>query len=82
MKRVKLGEKYRDTLSGFEGTATGIFEYLYGCLRVQLSGDKDGEPKEFVFDEPQLEALGVKVTQPAPAGSRGGPRSAPPRTGH
>jgi hypothetical protein len=70
---VKLGEKVKDTLSGFEGTATGRAEYLYGCVRVQVEGvkpDSDGKPVEVWFDEQRLtEASEAPV---------GGPRGAPP----
>ena len=51
---VELGRKYRDTISGWEGVATGRYDYLNGCQRVSLSGAKDGKPEEYVFDVQQL----------------------------
>ena len=73
---VKLGEKYRDSITGWEGVAVGRYEYLHGCVRVGLEGNKDGEPKEFVFDEQRLETLeSVPVKSRATAG---GPRDCSP----
>lgn len=57
MTKLKLGKKYKDSISGFVGTATGVAEYLYGCRRVQLEGDKDGKPEDFWFDEQRLEGV-------------------------
>lgn len=52
---VQLGTKYKDTISGFEGVATGRYDYHNGCQRVTLSGsDKDGCPKDYTFDVQQL----------------------------
>lgn len=74
MKKIKLGEKYRDRISGFEGVATGRFEYLNGCVRYCLEGPhKDGERRELVVDEQDMETL--KAEKPAPTAKRGGPRN-------
>lgn len=55
MKAIKLGKRYRDSVSGWEGVATARYEYLNGCVRIELGDhDKDGEPKAFVFDESQI----------------------------
>lgn len=52
---VKLGERYRDSITGFEGVATIRSEFLYGCVRVLIEGaGDDGDPKEFSFDEQRL----------------------------
>jgi hypothetical protein len=67
---VKLGERYRDSITGFEGVATARYEFLYGCIRVMLEGQKDGQPAEFTFDEQRLTDV--------PAATSGGPRPAPP----
>ena len=75
---VKLGDKARDTVTGFEGTVTSRTEYISGCTRVGLQPgvDKDGKiPDAQHFDEPMLEVLGQAI---APKTSdRGGPRPAP-----
>jgi len=76
-----LGKHAKDRISGFEGTLTGRFEYLNGCIRWQLSGSKgegtDLEPKDYVFDEEQVEVL--EVAEPEPRGRpSGGPRDLTP----
>lgn len=54
--QIKLGERYRDTATGFEGTASALYFYQHGCERVNLKGlNGHGELVEFVFDAPELE---------------------------
>lgn len=75
---LQLGKKYRDKISGWEGILTARYEYMNGCVRVEISGaDKDGQPKGFVFDEQQIELVpdgGVK-TKPR---RTGGPQTSVP----
>lgn len=54
--RVVLGERYLDTVTGVEGVATARHEYQFGCVRVTLEWQKDGEPKAESFDEQRLRA--------------------------
>ncbi len=79
--KIQLGKRYRDTISGFEGTATARHEYLYGCVRVLLEGrsveDKAGE--ELVFDEQRL-VEAETAARPTATATSGGPRPTPPRT--
>lgn len=76
---VTLGERYRDEISGFEGVATARYEYLHGCVRVQLEkGGGDGKPEEFVFDEQRLVLANDAGTRPAPTARSGGPLAGPP----
>jgi hypothetical protein len=79
-KDVILGGRYRDTVSGWEGTATGRYEYMNGCLRIELSATgKDGEPKSFVFDVQQLEPVKeAKVMVGEKPARTGGPRDSTP----
>lgn len=73
---IKLGQKVRDKLSGAEGTAIGMTEWLYGCRRVTVQpfATKEDKPTDaFVVDEPQLE---VVEDTPAPkATPKHGPRT-------
>lgn len=76
MKRnkIKLGDRGRDTVSGWEGVATARYEYMNGCVRWELSGkDENGHPKGFVFDEEQLEAVeeAGRPVGPRSGGARG-----------
>ena len=82
---VKLGDKVRDTISGFEGVAVARTEYLNGCARVgvQPPVDKDGKlPEAQHFDQPQLMVLaGKEAARPAHDvdGRTGGPGRYPDR---
>ncbi len=64
---VKLGQKVKDSISGFEGIVVGRAEYLYGCVRCQLAG-KDAD-KDVWIDEQRLEEI--------PTAKSGGPQSTP-----
>ena len=56
MTDVILGHRYRDPVSGWEGTAVALINYMWGCRRVTVAGvNADGKPDEYTFDEPQLE---------------------------
>ncbi len=55
--KVKLGETYTDSISGYTGVAVASTEYINGCVRVSLQGkvDKDNKiPDVEWFDEQQL----------------------------
>ncbi|KKK47803.1 hypothetical protein LCGC14_3151530, partial [marine sediment metagenome] len=82
---VELGDKVRDPITGFKGTAVAFTQWLFGCRRitVQPTGiNKDGNMFEVqVFDEPQLRItkranISEKVTELRAV--NGGPR---PNTG-
>jgi hypothetical protein len=54
---IILGNKYKDTISDFEGIATARTEYLFGCVRILLESKElvSGKPVEDMwFDEPRL----------------------------
>lgn len=60
-KMINLGDKVRDKVTGYEGTATCRVEWLFGCVRVGVQGkvQKDGKPIEVqYFDEASLEVRG------------------------
>ena len=78
---VKLGDRARDVVTGFEGVAVCVSTWLYGCQRITLQPPvgADGKlPDTACFDAPQLEVIEAGV---AVAGTRetGGPRPAPVR---
>lgn len=76
---IKLGERYRDTLTGFEGTAIAKHEYIHGCTRVTLQAVVRDEIKDYAFDAPALEEVGSGAT--VTSLRTGGPRATPaPRT--
>lgn len=62
---IKLGERYRDTATGFEGVATVVSFFQYGCERATLKGmNRQGEIVEYGFDAAELEVVrtGEKMT--------------------
>lgn len=86
-ERINLGDKAKDTVSGFEGIVSSKHIYLNGCVRFALEGaDKDGAPTGHVFDEQQIEVLEKGAwkspesqaqqphEQPKPLARTGGPR--------
>jgi hypothetical protein len=77
---VELGKRYRDTITGFDGTATARYDYLHGCTRWNLTRahPEHGGPQDAVFDEPQLEPVEDEV-QHAGTSDTGGPHDEPPR---
>ena len=61
--RIKLGDKVRDTVTGFEGIATGRSETLHASnmLRVEAThlSSMDNMPlEEMMFPEDRLEKVG------------------------
>lgn len=71
---IKLGKKYRDQVSGWEGIATAKYEYLNGCVRVELSASDDkGAPKGYVFDQQQIELVQKAKTVTVERKKTGGP---------
>ena len=58
---MKLGDRVRDKLTGFEGIAIGVSHWLYGCSRVGIEPTtlgSDGKPIEPVFfDEMRIEKV-------------------------
>lgn len=57
---VKLGQKVRDSVTGFEGIVSVEADHLYGCRRIGVTPEtsEDGSKREVVFfDEPRLEVL-------------------------
>ncbi len=57
---TKLGKKYKDKITGFEGVATGYVEYISGCNQLLLAPPvgSDGTLRDSQwFDEQRLKAL-------------------------
>lgn len=46
-----LGQKCKDSITGFEGIATARHQYLYGCIRYTLENKKGLSE---TFDEQRL----------------------------
>lgn len=67
MSGIKLGQKVRDVITGFEGIAVTRMEWLNGCVRIAVQPPMRRDPDDkanggFVpdsktFDEEELEVL-------------------------
>lgn len=59
--RVMLGDKVKDRITGFEGIVTARTEFLYGCVRVNVTRqnkvDKEGKEIIFFTDELAVDVL-------------------------
>ncbi len=71
---VKLGDKARDTITGFQGIVVAITEWLNGCIRITIQPQelREGKPIDAVtFD---VEQVSVVTEQAAPVlAPSGGP---------
>ncbi|HSW13381.1 MAG TPA: hypothetical protein VLI06_11115 [Solimonas sp.] len=79
MPKIQLGDKAKDSVTGFEGVCTSRTEYISGCTRVGLQPPvgADGKmPDAGHFDEPMCVVLQGGAV-PAMPSDRGGPRPAP-----
>ena len=66
---VELGDKVRDTVTGFTGIAVCKSIYLQGCDRVAVQAPviKNETPQEWVYiDEPILEVLKKQAIKQSP----------------
>lgn len=50
---MKLGDKVRDVITGFEGIVTGHAEYVTGCDQYLLQPQIKAEAKDATFPEPR-----------------------------
>ncbi len=56
-KRIKLGQRVRDKITGFTGVAVSRCEYLNGCIQYSVQPPVDEKnliPKDQWIDEQQL----------------------------
>jgi len=61
---INLGDRVKDTITGFQGVAVGITVWLYGCKRIGIQGTelKDGKVLDPEwFDEQRLISLDDKT---------------------
>ena len=61
---IKLGQKVRDKVTGFEGMATAKVEYLNGCVQLCVKPKAiDGKMLEGEYiDDSQLEIIDDGIT--------------------
>ena len=82
---IKLGDKVRDSISGFEGIVLGITSWLHGCDRACVAPEAlhEGKPiQNQHFDVNQLKLLKEQREEPTrehdpkPGGPQDDPGSA------
>lgn len=78
-ENIVLGERYRDTDTGFEGVATVVSFFQHGCERVTLKGmDREGRIVEYGFDAPEVSVVDpVRTAKAAPEQDWEKPRKKP-----
>jgi len=87
-KKIELGMKVKDRVTGFTGIAMCRSTFLTGCDRigVQPKAGKDGKMEDSrYFDEPSLDIVGTKIVvmrdeegkKVKKKSRRGGPRQTP-----
>lgn len=63
---IKLGMKYRDLLTGYEGIATGFAHYITGCGQALIQSrcwEGNKKPEPHWIDEQRLEQVGDEVVE-------------------
>lgn len=81
---IRMGARYRDSATGFEGTATAVYFFQHGCERTLVKGiNGQGEVVEYVFDAPELEEVSTNKRVELVECKTGGPhdRTPAPRMG-
>ncbi len=89
MNEIKLGDKVRDKVSGYEGIATSRTEFLNGCFQIEVTAKlkkgilpKVEEIQGIGIDQQQLERIGNGINTPKKRvvkKSTGGPPRMVPR---
>jgi len=85
MKRIKLGSKVKDNLTGFIGFAVAKATYMNGCVQYEIEPSqlKDGVPqKSYWLDEQRVKIVEEEKLNPLEVPALrlvGGPQNNPPR---
>ncbi len=89
-EKLELGDRVRDTITGFTGVYIAHTRWLTGCDRITIESEKPkaGEDSKLIsFDFTRIELVKksvVKLTKPAPGEpavrTNGGPRPEPLRS--
>jgi hypothetical protein len=65
-KRIGLGDRVKDVITGKIGIVCAVTDWLYGCRRITVQPEKSkgGEqPEAFTVDEPQLQIVKKSVIE-------------------
>lgn len=61
MKDIKLGDKVRDNVSGFEGITVGRTLFLNGCIQYVIAGKVGKEGKFPIEGDPNIDETNLTV---------------------
>jgi hypothetical protein len=78
---INLGDKVKESVTGFSGTVTGIADYLTGCSQacVQPGTDEKGAWQEARwFDVDRLATIEARAVTHTVSTARGGPAGSAP----
>lgn len=82
MGAIHLGDRVKDSISGFTGIAQGHALYRFGCAQFLVTPEKLKETGELMdaqwFDEQRIELV-EKLAPAVPAPLSGGPQATAPR---
>jgi hypothetical protein len=77
---IELGDRVKDKISGFEGVATGIADYISGCRQIavspKVSADNKLEDGRW-FDDDRLDVMEKQAVTLKDRKRDGGPQSNP-----
>ena len=79
MRKINLGDKVRDEITGFEGRVTGVATYISGCVQYSIAPpvDKDGKMSDANWiDEQRL--VVVEEKEVIARRNTGGPQTGAP----
>lgn len=71
---IKLGDRVKDSISGYEGVVIGKAEYLYGCVQILVQPEslqENGKPAASRWMDEQRFTAESKA-------EAGGPQNSPP----
>lgn len=87
-EKIELGDRAKDTISGFTGIVVAITHWLNGCVRITLGAEtlKDGCPvANYTCDEQQVVVIqkgarpAAETTAAVAPAKPGGPSISPTR---
>jgi hypothetical protein len=80
---IRLGQKVRDSVTGFTGIAVSRCEYLNGCTHYGIApkvGSDGKAPDSVYYDWQRIEILGIGVADDFASSPTGGPQREAPRS--
>jgi hypothetical protein len=81
MNEIKLGQEYKDLITGFKGVCTGITTYISGCTQALICPrcKKDSKSEAEWLDIQRLQSTGKKIIELDNVKTPGFDKAAPKR---